>query len=224
MLVIFRNFFIFNLNFGSIGKQDWSEFKIKDPALIAYFPLYGFTEEYTVIPSIGRQGTTLGQTKHTTTAFFENIPKTLLLHPKFPGWETSTLDFSEDLPFMCLLVVLGFEAICSAKEGPNLQEFTLMQFKSLNLTNNISLKLKAELDLTSSGDSQYFGTLTFWLLMNQVESFRISVKVKTINDVLNPEDLTNFSGVKSAHLSNRFESRGFYQVLSSQTLFIRVRI
>jgi hypothetical protein len=226
--LINREFIIYDLCFGKFKQISYEESKNKLPALISYFPLYAFSEEVSQVSSLGPEETILAAIKKGQSAYFKDLPQTMLIHPRFRGFSSNTLSFPEDLPFACSLVVLRFDII-SSKLMDNTtgkttfqQKFQVFEYKTLNFHSNINAKIYAKIDLTLNDFGHFIGKIKYQLFINNLHSGEIIIDAKDPESEYDSKTHKNKAKLNQNVLNHRLKNEGFYQVLSPQTLIFRV--
>jgi hypothetical protein len=179
---------------------------------------------------MGPEQMLLTQTDHGQGDFFRNVPNSLLVHPSFQGWTSSSSLFPKDLPFFCSLISFKYDMISSKKETQNVssfinEEYVLFEYRTLNLNSNISAVVKANFTMQKK-NGIYEGTVQYVLSVNSNSNEEIIVDIE---DPLKSNDLKNETKkyknrVATTHsfLSENYINQGFYQLLSPQTIFFRV--
>jgi hypothetical protein len=172
----------------------------------------------------------LTQTDHGQSGFFKNVPNSLLIHPRFQGWTSSSSLFVKDLPFFCSLISFKFDMISSKKETLNVssfigEEYVLFEYRTLTLNANISVVVRANFVMVKK-DGIYQGTVRYILSVNSIDTDEVVVDIidPLENNEINNEDQKYKNRVATSHsfLSENHISQGFYQLLSPQTIFFRV--
>jgi hypothetical protein len=203
--------------------------KIKYPELMSYFPLYVFSEEVSRVTSLGPEQSILTPTPRGQHPFFKDLPQSLLIHPRFPGFSSNVFSFPANLPFACSLMVLKFNLISNKMINKSeiftefSQKFTLLEFQTIDLGRNLKCKINAFVELTINEFGFFIGRITYSILVNDDNSkmTSITIEVKGPGNNYDPKTHVNRIG-NNYDLNQRFINQGFYQVLSPQTLFFRV--
>ena len=202
------------------------ENKIKHPLFLSYFPLYAYSEETSNISSVGPEQSILVPSH--SESFFESVPSSVLIHPRFGNWKSSIQHFDRDLPFACSLFMFRFDIISSKKRIKDkstqlVEEFVLFEYHTLSLLDNIRVKIKVYIDLVSVNLNTFNGSITYKMQVNS------QPEVACVVDVILPASFTfskqvlNYANTRDNYLNDRFLSLFFYQVLSTQSIFLRVK-
>ena len=219
---------MYDLSFGDFGDVELGTFKQRLPVLVGYFPLHAFKEEYRFVQSLGPDPIVMRPVKDFLYGFFEWTPVSLLIHPRLPGWASEFLGLEPDLPFACALSAFKFDLVSSVKvsSAVNIREaFTLLTFHTLNLPKNFVATLDVEFDLTLGSASPVFeGSATFTLLVDSVVMQTKAIPVTRASATSDFGTLVNFAGLRDPHLTQRQLDKGYYQALSLQSVFFRVRV
>ena len=101
-------------------------------------------------------------------------------------------------------------------------EFTLLEYHTTNLSSNIKAKIKAKLDLQKDEFDIFSGKIKYSLELNSSDSTVIDIHVRSPFAANGIREHTNLAGAKDAFLTTNLLEQGFYQVMSPQTLFLRV--
>jgi hypothetical protein len=227
IFLIKRDFLIYDFCYGNFGQIIIQKLKTKHPILTSYFPLFAFADEISQLSSLGPEQTVLAPSDRGQPQYFRDLPQNMLIHPRFPGFDSNVLYFPAGLPFTCSMFVFRFDLISSKHRVFNNptelnQEYTLFEYETISLTENFKVEVRALFVLSSSDSEVFNGKITYTLIINSKEINSISLEINDPNNTGKKTRYLNYAQTRPPLLNERLLKLGFYQVISPLTIMLRV--
>ena len=209
----------------------------KLPILLSYFPLFLYPDNHQKIPSFKGNLQTLitsvNEENSGNSFFFDQVPTSLLIHPRLQGWKSSNLKWPKGVPVISFTFNLKFDVISTLVKntGNNIQidqEYLLFEFSSIDLIYAHKFQIFVLINLSSVNDSTFEGnlkyTLKFYDKDGLVDSKTINISIEVSSKDPGEKKILNYSKERNPFFTTRYINLGFYQVLSPQSLVFRVSL
>lgn len=227
-----REFFLFDLCYGEYPFITFSENPIKMTEFYSSFPFYVFPNEHQRIFSFGPSRVFLFPSNHSTHSSLKFRPNTLLNNVKFEPWKSSTIIFSKNIPFYSQTFVYKFDIISNIKRSIGVVNIinlrlSLFEIKSKNPLLESSFRVVMLLNLQSTFTETFVGSATIYIVefkngsIYQFEKEEVEIKETRID--LAKAEWINKMNSNPDFFSSSLKEFNFFQVLSPQTLIIKVR-
>lgn len=230
--LINREFFIYDLCYGEYPFFFYTGYMSKVPRLDSYFPLYAYANDYIRIPSFGDLPVFLTPGNYLNKSSFQMTPISLLNISKGEFWESNIISLPKNIPSFTQTFLYKFDVISNIKrkDGININITTKFFVFSLKITkpnNNLLLKVGIYFVLNSVGFNSFEGQVTVVIFKIQ-NGMILETKNKTFDILESRIDINKIQWVNKMNSTDIFTNRrikklGFYQVVSPQTIIIKVR-
>lgn len=229
--LIFREFFVYDLCFGEYPQILFNRYPNQVPTLNSFFPLYAFSQEHQRIFSFGEEKNVFLPSRTKVDSIFKSTPQSLLFSEFSESWRSNFISLYDDLPFLSQIFVYRFDMISNIKRKENVMRNTSLEcvlfsinFETENGTFIFSLSINIFLGAEYTDIFTGFAELSISGELDGVEVasriFNIQILENRINSS-NPEWINRMKN-GSDYFNSKMREFGFYQILSPQTIIIKV--